>query len=646
MPGQASVPGSTASTLGAHYRRGCTTGGKAPQRAARAPAFPRTMDVANFSTNREVYVRRNSFIIATFLAALCLCRSAQAAPAAPGGITLFRTDVTVLDNGTLEVVEEIAVNDAASFYKYGFRRVLPISSEDRWDPRYAGEYKQDNGIRVRILEVLEDRKPVKYEQGSGYGYPQLLIGAQDVPFDSGKHRFVIRYMVDSALNLGGARDMLYWNANGHGHEAPIAEAILSIRLPRDIPGDSIAVDPRVAGRGVSNPRQPETSLDRLDHGNGPIVYRAMNVGPRQSLSLAVSWPSGYIRTPQLQSLRRDGWVFAAPGLLFLYYLIAWIWIGPEPKPGTMVARYEPPEGMSPAAARYIAHGTTDGRSFAAVIAQLAVRGCLRVESDNGKYKLSRLMSDRATESALAPEEKRVLAELFTDGPAIELSGAMDQRNTAQNGRYVFDIHNELTKDLAGKYFTRHSGFIALGVLATFGFALPLAITARGRDASAAFFFTIWVLFCGLIVGMMIELSLASAWKAAVKTGTGWTKLLPATAAIAVFGGAIGLLLKNLASGVSLSFSLMLVAFLLINLGWGPRLKRKTPLGREMSNQIAGFRQFLEKVDQDKLDRLNPGSNTPEDLDRFLPYAIALEVKEAWGDHLSQTFFASTVIVEN
>ena len=82
-------------------------------------------------------------------------------------------------------------------------------------------------------------------------------------------------------------------------------------------------------------------------------------------------------------------------------------------------------------------------------------------------------------------------------------------------------------------------------------------------------------------------------------------MLPGTAALSIFGAAIVFLLKNLASGVSLSFSLMLVAFLLINLGWGPRLKRKSPLGRQVSDQIAGFRQFLEKVDQDRLDRLNP-----------------------------------------
>jgi len=122
-------------------------------------------------------------------------------------------------------------------------------------------------------------------------------------------------------------------------------------------------------------------------------------------------------------------------------------------------------------------------------------------------------------------------------------------------------------------------------------------------------------------------------------------MLPGTAAIAVFGGAIALLLKNLAVGVSLSFSLMVVAFLLVNLGWGPRLKRRSVLGRQMLDQVAGFRQFLEKVDQDKLNRLNPSENGPQDLDKLLPYAIALEVKEAWGDHLSQSFFATTVFVE-
>lgn len=338
-------------------------------------------------------------------------------------------------------------------------------------------------------------------------------------------------------------------------------------------------------------------------------------------------------------------MIAAPALLFVFYLLTWFWIGPDPKSDVVVARYEPPDGLSPAAVRYIAFGTTDGRSFAAVIAQLAIRGCLRVEQSNGKYKLSRLMSDRAIESALAREEKRILALLFEDGPVVELSPAMDQHNTAQNGRYVFHIHEELAKELDAKYFTPHSGYVALGVLATFGFALPLAATARGRDASGAVLITCWVLFCGLMIGLMVELSFLSAWRIAVRAGFGWTKLLPGSAAISVFIGVIAFLLTRLAAAISPSFAFMLVAFLLINLGWGPRLKRRTPLGRQMLDQIAGFKQFLDKVEQDQLNRLNPDDESTQKQDLFLPYAIALELKEAWGDRLAQTFLASTVIAE-
>jgi len=591
-------------------------------------------------------VRRRLLIAVLFLAASCVCRIASADNGARPGITFFRADVTVRENATLEVREEIAVRNASSFYKHGFQRDLPISLTDRWDTRYVGTYQKDNGIRVKILEVTEDGQRVKYELGKRYGYAQLSVGERNVALDSGEHRFVIRYTVDWAMISGTGRDTLYWNAVGSERTVPIAEAILAVHLPEAVPGEKIEVEPRVGGLGGSFPRRSENTLERVDDASGAIVYRATNMNPRQSLSLAVTWPSGYIHMPKFVFLRREGGVLVAPALLFLYYLIAWVWIGPDPKPDVVVARYEPPEGISPAAARYIASGITDGRSFAAVIAQLAVHGCIHVDSDHGKYKLSRLMSDRASEAALAPEENFVLALLFEDGPEIVLTGAMDERNAAQNGRYVAHIHDELANQLGKKYFTRHSGIIALGVLATFVSALALAVMARGRDTSAAVFTTLWVLFMGLTMGMMIEFSFASAWKNAVRAGTGWIKLLPGTAAFSIFAAVIVYLLKTVASGVSLSFSLMLVAFLLINLGWGPRLKRKSPLGRQVSDQIAGFRQFLEKVDRDKLDRLNPAGSAQEDLDRYLPYAIALEVKEAWGDHLSQSFLASTVIGEN
>jgi hypothetical protein len=62
------------------------------------------------------------------------------------------------------------------------------------------------------------------------------------------------------------------------------------------------------------------------------------------------------------------------------------------------------------------------------------------------------------------------------------------------------------------------------------------------------------------------------------------------------------------------------------------------------DQIAGFRKFLGKVEQDQLNRLGGPAAASQNLEKLLPYAIALEVKEAWGDQLAQAFRA-TVFTE-
>jgi hypothetical protein len=116
--------------------------------------------------------------------------------------------------------------------------------------------------------------------------------------------------------------------------------------------------------------------------------------------------------------------------------------------------------------------------------------------------------------------------------------------------------------------------------------------------------------------------------------------------VGAFVGIIGFLMTKLASQASPAFSLMLAALLLVNLAWAPLLKRRSPLGRQRADEIAGFRQFLQTVEHDPLDRIDPNEQLPRKLDRYLPFAIALEVKAAWGDHLTQTFFATTVMVED
>jgi hypothetical protein len=337
---------------------------------------------------------------------------------------------------------------------------------------------------------------------------------------------------------------------------------------------------------------------------------------------------------------RDANLLVAPLLLFLYYLIVWLRLGRATNNDSVAVQYQPPEGLSPGAVRYITTTGSDGRTLAAVIAQLAARGCMAIEPQDQKYKLTRLDAGaaKALVPPLAPEESRLLAVLFEDGPMIVL----DPKNSGQLNRFLGSIYEELQKRLSNIYFTRHAGYVALGGLASFVTAIGMAITAQGRDADTftLVFLTCWFFFSGMMLGLIVVMNLIPAWSRLLRGLGGIKEVLIGTGAVSVFAAGGAAVLREMTRNVSSAYALVLLALVVINLAWLPALKRLTPRGLEARNGIRGFRLFLEKVEQDRMQRLNAADQEANSLE-FLPYAIALEVREAWGDHLVEACFATS-----
>src|SRR5262249_34235573 len=125
---------------------------------------------------------------------------------------------------------------------------------------------------------------------------------------------------------------------------------------------------------------------------------------------------------------------------------------------------------------------------------------------------------------------------------------------------------------------------------------------------------------------------------------GVSPLILGTAALALFGGAFWALLEAAARNVSPAYSVSLLALVVTNLAWPPALKRLTPRGRQVLGEIEGFRLFLERVEGDRMRRVNAADPVPAAEAQFLPYAIALEVREPWGDHLADAFFMTTTML--
>jgi uncharacterized membrane protein len=63
-------------------------------------------------------------------------------------------------------------------------------------------------------------------------------------------------------------------------------------------------------------------------------------------------------------------------------------------------------------------------------------------------------------------------------------------------------------------------------------------------------------------------------------------------------------------------------------------------GRAVLDRIAGFKQYLSITERERLDRMHPPEDTPELFEKYLPYAIALEVENRWAARFASVLAAA------
>ncbi len=83
-----------------------------------------------------------------------------------------------------------------------------------------------------------------------------------------------------------------------------------------------------------------------------------------------------------------------------------------------------------------------------------------------------------------------------------------------------------------------------------------------------------------------------------------------------------------AAGIAACGIAMLV---LTNMLFKRLLPAPTALGHEVKKHLKGFRMYLATAEQNRLDTLHPPERTPALFEKYLPYAIALDVENEWGD---------------
>jgi len=496
--------------------------------------------------------------------AACACwLLAWAMPvAAEERITRYDIQVGVQSDGSLEVTERIDVRAEGQRIRRGIYRDFPTRYRDRHGNRIV--------VGFEVLEVQRDGRPEPWFTESFGNGVRLNTGNDDLLPTPASLRYTLRYRTTRQLGFFDAHDELYWNAIGTGWEFPIDAGNVEVRLPQPVPQAQLQLEAYTGAQGARG-----RAYEAMTPAPGVARWRlAAPLAPGEGLTIVLGFPKGVVQAPgraqQLRWLLADNraLLIASSGLLVL---LAWCgarWhaVGRDPAPGTVVVRYTPPPGISPAGLRHIRRMGYDHRCFTADVLALAVAGELRIERDK------RLLKDRwqlhravpATGSAAPVDEAcaALLEGLFADSTSLALDSA-----AASRLQTVIRAHTAaLDRRFRGTMFRHNGGSSLVALLIAVLFSAAALVLGQGHG----------LLFALVPIALMVA---------------------------------------------------TLVAFAFL-------VRAPTPEGRLMLDQIEGLRRYLGVAERQDLQRLaGPDEAEPAlDAQRFealLPYAVALDVEEAW-----------------
>jgi uncharacterized membrane protein len=326
----------------------------------------------------------------------------------------FHSDITISENGSVDVKETIVVvfNDA----RHGIYREIPY------------RYVDDLGDRIEMPVTVNS---VRKKNGNPWTYKvtergdviNIRIGDASY-YVKGRQVYVINYTVENAILFFEDHDELYWNVTGNYWRAPIDKASASVRLNTSKVG-SYLTGSCYTGRYGSD----ETACEKESEDNQISFVTTRKLRAGQGFTVAMGWAKGIVQPPSKwqkfiwATNLRENWVFIVPIVVLLFMFFHWYRRGRDPRVREAVTvMYEPPtigeKAITPAQAGVLIDESLDRRDLTGSLIGLAANGYIKLqEIDEGESRSHgpkdiTLIKLREPDDHLSRFERALMREIF------------------------------------------------------------------------------------------------------------------------------------------------------------------------------------------------------------------------------------------
>jgi uncharacterized membrane protein YgcG len=410
-------------------------------------------------------------------------------------ILQYDSHVTIHPGGELTVIENIRVRAEGKNIRRGIYRDFPTRYKDRYGNHFKVDFSVDSVMRDGTSESWHTKQ---LSNGT-----RVYVGSSNHTLSSGIYTYEIRFRTNRQLGFYDTEDELWWNVTGNDWSFPIDAASARISFPVTIPATEFKLTGYVGVYGST-----ETSVRSSVIDSRTVEFQsARPLKPGEGLSVVVNWPKGLIREPSTgQKLRwfaRDNGAAIVLLLGFLlplaWYYRSWNKVGRDPEKAVIIPRFQPPDGLSAAACRYVQDMSFDRNAFTAAIISLAIKGHITIEEEDKEFTLRRPRNDskNGEKSELTPGESGVLETLLPHTPS-SISMKNENHKDFQEARSA--LKKALKKEYLGRLFHLNSLYLAPPIIISVLFAL-VALAFDGGPAV----WIIWGVLSLLMHGLFIWL---------------------------------------------------------------------------------------------------------------------------------------------
>ena len=366
-------------------------------------------------------------------------------------INRFDVGIEVERDGDIVVTETINVTVEGREIRRGIFRDLP-------------RYFESQGDRLRydydVLSVQRDGRKEPYETSTVDNAWRIRIGDPNVFLTREPHIYVIRYRVKNQIRYFDTYDELYWNVTGNYWNFPILTATARVKLP----GKAGLVQQAgyTGGQGATG------SAYRFRRDQGVFVFETTEpLGVQEGFTIALGFEKGFVDPPSMADRGALWWqrngAFAVLLLslvgVFTFLYRSWEKVGRDPPKGPVFARYEAPEGYSPAAVHHIYHrGFRSHDALIATLVNLGIKGLVDIDAQDKEHTV---LTPKATRDdvALAGEEALLSRKLFGYG-AVTLGDRYNSRFT----KAYSSFRKRVSRNFGEDYFKWNIGYTIVAVI--------------------------------------------------------------------------------------------------------------------------------------------------------------------------------------